>query len=230
MIRRALIVLLAVFGLSCVPAGASQLTVSSQALTTFRSCVLTPVTSSSTVALDSSVDQNVPNTNQGTATSLTVKSHSSRNVRTYVRFDLTRCAPAIPSTATVTSSTLRAIPSALANQCRTYDVFRVNSSWVETSVTWNNQPFGTSINNPPTASRTSSINVGTAPCQNSTINQYVSGWNVTTDVQAFMTGTANNGWMIRDDVENSGTARTSIFYAKNANTIAAPQLIVNYAT
>jgi hypothetical protein len=37
--------------------------------------------------------------------------------------------------------------------------------------------------------------------------------------------------MIRDDVENSGTARTGTFAAKDANVAgAAPQLVVDYTT
>src|SRR5438105_2776921 len=111
---------------------------------------------------------------------------------------------------------------------RTEDVFKVTSSWTEAGITWNHQPFGTSVNNPPTGSRTSSINVGSSPCQNSTNNTYVSGWDVAVDVQAFVNGSSSNfGWMIRDDTENSATARTATFATKNANVLlASPQLVI----
>ncbi len=227
--RGLIIAVVCAVGLGTLPAFGAPLAVSSGAITTFRACVLTPVTAGSSAAFDVSVDQSAPTQNQGMVTTLTVRSHSNRNVRAYVRFDLTRCSPTIPSSATITSAMLRMVPTAVANQCRTYDVFRVGASWVETTATWNNQPFGTAINNPSSASRTSFVNVGVAPCQNSAINQYVSGWDVTADVRAFATGTTDHGWMIRDDVEGSAAARTTTFIAKETG-IGTPQLIVSYST
>ena len=48
-------------------------------------------------------------------------------------------------------------------------------------------------------------------------------------VAAFVTGTANYGWMLRDDAENSGTTRTITFSTKELATLAqAPQLVVTY--
>jgi hypothetical protein len=59
----------------------------------------------------------------------------------------------------------------------------------------------------------------------------VSGWDVTPDVAAFVAATANYGWMIRDDVENSSTARTSTYRTQEQNNAAqGPQLIVNYTS
>ena len=55
---------------------------------------------------------------------------------------------------------------------------------------------------------------------------------VTTDVAAWVAGSStNNGWMIRDDTENSATARTTTFSAKNLGTAAqAPELVISYVT
>jgi hypothetical protein len=108
----------------------------------------------------------------------------------------------------------------------------VSSTWAEGTITWNNQPFGTTLNNPATASRTDSFNVGTpAGCQNLAAG-YITGADTTTDVAAWVAGTASNyGWMIRDDTESSTTARTVTFSAKDLNTLAqAPQLVVTYVT
>ena len=60
----------------------------------------------------------------------------------------------------------------------------------------------------------------------------LTGADVSTDVGAFVAGTAtNNGWMIRDDTESSATARTVTFSAKDLGTLAqAPQLVVTYVT
>jgi len=120
----------------------------------------------------------------------------------------------------------------LPGVCRTEDIFATTASWTETVITWNNQPFGTTTNNPPSGSRTDAITIGAAPCQNTIGNAYVTGWDVTSDVQGFVAGTStNNGWMIRDDAENSATARNARFSTKNANLIAqAPQLTIIYVT
>jgi hypothetical protein len=230
-VRRLAIVVACFLGATVAPAVAAPLTVTSGSLSMFRTCSLTPLTGASTVGFDTYVDQSLATTNFGSATGLTVQSrNSSRNMRVYIRFDLSQCSPAIPSSATVSSALLRMVPIAVASNCRTYDIFRVSSSWVESSATWSNQPFGTSINNPPTASRTSSSNIGAAPCTNTADNVYTSGWDVTSDVRAFVTGTVNNGWMIRDDIENSGsTARTTTFYSSDTGSIASAQLIINYS-
>lgn len=47
---------------------------------------------------------------------------------------------------------------------------------------------------------------------------------------AFISGAvANNGWMIRDDVEGSATVRNVRYSAKNlADLTQAPQLVITY--
>jgi hypothetical protein len=230
---RVLVAILIVLGLTSGPVLGAALSVTSSSLTTFRTCTLTPLTALSNVGTDSTVDEASPTTALGTSTSLTVTSRSSsRNARVYLRFDLTRCNPAIPSSAIINAANLRMVPMAVATACRTYDVFRVTASWSETTITWNNQPFGTTLNNPPTASRTTSNAVGAAPCTNTSTNVYTSRWNVTSDVATFVAGTQTNfGWMIRDDAESeSSTARTTSFYSRDIGSIASAQLIVDYAT
>ena len=209
---------------------ANTFPVVSRSLTVIGTCTLTANPSTTTVTADTEARQGSATSNFGTATSMNVASGSSLNRRIYIRFDLTKCSPAIPSTVTVKLATLRLFVTALPAVCRTHDIFRVTSSWTESTLTWNNQPFGTSINNPASGSRTSSLDVGASPCQNSASTQYVTGWAVAADVQAFVSGTAtNNGWMIRDDVEGSSTTRTGTYSTKNLGTLArAPQLVVTY--
>ncbi|MDH3189956.1 MAG: DNRLRE domain-containing protein, partial [Acidimicrobiia bacterium] len=171
-----------------------------------------------------------PAATAGSATFVEVRSSANANRRTYLRFDLAACTPAIPTSATVTGSLLRLFVTAVPAACRTHDIFRVTATWTEAALTWNNQPFGTTINNPVSGQRTSFITVGAAPCQNTTANVYVNGWDVKSDVQAFIAGTSTNyGWMIRDDVEGSATARSATFSSKNNNVLLrAPQLTINY--
>jgi hypothetical protein len=211
---------------------AATLSLASKTLTVYRTCTLTATPSTSTAETDAFGNQQTANGTNGTATTMDVQSSNGANRRVYIRFDLTRCRTAIPATATVTSAVLRLFVSAVPAVCRTEDAFRVTASWAEGTITWNNQPFGTTVNNPPTAQRTSAITIGGAPCQNTATGTYVNGWDVTADLAAFVAGTATNyGWMIRDDAENSATARLARFSTREANVLAqSPQLIITYGT
>jgi hypothetical protein len=211
---------------------ASGLSLTSQALTPYRTCLLSGTPSSTTAVADVSVRQGSPTSNFGTATTNDVASALSLNRRFYLRFDYSTCIPAIPASATIRLATLRLYLTALPAACRTLDIFPATASWTEAGITWNNQPFGTTLNNPPTASRTGSFGVGTpVGCQNR-VAGFTTGAVVTTDVAAWIAGSATNvGWMVRDDVENSATARTSTFSAKNLGTAAqAPELVITYVT
>jgi len=212
---------------------AASLSFSSQALTPYRTCVLSGTPATTTAAIDASVRQGSATSNFGTSTTNDVASGSAANRRLYVRFDLTQCSPAIPSSAVVRLATLRMYATVLPAVCRTVDIFRVTATWTEAGITWNNQPFGTTINNPASGSASDSYGAGSAAgCQNPSINAYITGAVVTPDVAAFVAGTATNfGWMLRDDVEGSATLRTQTYAAKNLGTASqAPQLVITYVT
>jgi hypothetical protein len=218
-------------GLVATTGFAASLSVSSQALAPYRTCTLTATTAASTAAIDASVRQASATSNFGTSTTNDVASASAANRRLYIRFDLTLCSPAIPGSATIRLATLRLFATVLPTAvCRTVDIFRVTATWTEAAITWNNQPFGTAINNPATGSRVDAFNVGTqAGCQNLTANAYVVGADVTTDVIAFVGGTSNFGWMLRDDAEGNAVAMTFTSSAKNlASASQGPQLIITY--
>src|SRR6476620_11992929 len=214
---RLLFALLLVFPFANASIGyASSLSVASANLTVFATCTLSGTTGASASVRDSFVDENAPTTTNGSAATMSSQSRNNRNRRSYVSFDLTTCAPSVPSSAVVTGATLRlwvtAVPVAT---CRTEDVFAVTSAWTQSAVTWNNQPFGTAINNPASAARTDSITIGSgAGCTIGSAAQYVP-WNVTTNVANFVSGGATNfGWMIRDDAEGAnGVGFTVTFSA-----------------
>ena len=210
---------------------ADSIPVNSANLTVFRNCVLSGTIAASTSMIDSGVSQATPATNSGAAVTMLVRSSGAVNQRAYVQFDLTKCTPSIPVAATVSNATLRLWATAVATQCRTEDIFPATAAWTEAAITWNNQPFGTALNNPASGTRTDGVNVGTAPCTYTAAAQYVS-WNVTADAQKFAAGTmTNNGWMIRDDVEGSATARTNTYGTSDAASVPrAPQLVVSYST
>lgn len=228
---RVAVVALAIAAVLTVAGFAASLSLTSQALTPYRTCVLSGTPATTTVAIDASVRQGSATSNFGTQTTNNVATQSGQNRRLYARYDLTQCSPAITSSATVRLATLRMYATGLAASCRTIDIFRVTATWTEAGITWNNQPFGTSINNPASGSATDSFGIGTpAGCQNTATNSYFVGADVTADVAAFVAGTATNyGWMLRDDVEGSGTAYTETFSAKNLGTAGqAPQLVITY--
>ncbi len=214
-------------------AAAADLNLTSENLTPYRTCTLTATPATTTSIIDSNVRQGSATSNFGTTTTMLVSSSGAANQRVYIRFDLTACTVAIPATATIRLATLRLFATVLPAACRTVDVFKVTATWAETTITWNNQPFGTTLNNPPTGSRTDSFDIGTpVGCQNLTANAYILGADVTSDVAAFVAGSATNfGWMLRDDVEASATARSSTYATKNLGTVnRAPQLVITYVT
>jgi len=221
-----------VLGVGMLPGSAASLTLTSQRFTPYRTCTITATPATTTAVTDTTARQSTANGNFGALTTLTVSSANGANQRTYLRFDMTLCSPAIPASATVRLATLRLYMSAVPAACRVLDIFRVTAAWGETTLTWNNQPFGTTINNPPTGSRSGTFSVGTpAGCQNQAAG-YVVGGTVTADVSSFVAGGATNfGWMIRDDVEGSATTRTATFSAKELGTIVQePQLVITYVT
>jgi len=206
--------------------------VTSQNLTPVRTCVVTATPTTTSSQGDATVKQGSPTTNSGSATTVTVQSGSGANNRLYLQFTLAACSPAIPASATVRLATLRMYVSARAAVCRTLDIFPVTAAWTEAAITWNNQPFGTTLNNPPTASRTASFNVGNvAGCQNQALG-YAAGSTVTADLQAYVSGSATNyGWMIRDDAEGSATTNTETLSAKELGSLAREtQLVISYVT
>jgi xanthosine utilization system XapX-like protein len=218
-------------GIGLVSGFAAGLSLTSQNFTPYRTCTITATPSTTTAIADTTAQQGSPTTNFGSATTISVSSFNSANQRIYVRFDLTTCNPAIPASATVRLATLRLYMTVVPAACRVLDLFPATVAWGETTLTWNNQPFGTAPNNPATGSRTGTFSVGSpAGCQNLATGTYVTGGTVTADVARFVAGTATNfGWMIRDDGEGTSPARTATFSAKEQGTVAQePQLVITY--
>ncbi|MDQ6793316.1 MAG: DNRLRE domain-containing protein [Chloroflexota bacterium] len=220
-------------GFSLVRAAAASLGLTSQLFTPYRTCTVTATPATTTAVIDATVRQGSPAANFGAIATLTASSGSGINQRVYLKFDLTVCSPVIPASAIVRLATLRLYMTAVPAACRTLDLFPVTTAWTEAVVTWNNQPFGATINNPVSGSRTGSFSVGTpVGCQNQAAGSYVTGGTVTADVASFVSGGSTNlGWMIRDDAEGSATTRTATFSAKELGTVAQePQLVITYVT
>ena len=84
-------------------------------------------------AADTWVASSTPTTNYGTSTILGLQP----NVYSYIRFNLS----GIPANATVQSAVLRLfVDGPSVPIAGTFNVYQVNTSWSETTMTWNNKP------------------------------------------------------------------------------------------
>jgi hypothetical protein len=125
------------------------------------------------------------------------------NFRALVRFTL----PAVPAGCSLQAATLR-LYAASAASGRTLQAWRIAVAWTEGGVTWSNQPAATG-----TAATTTS---GTGYRQ----------WSVTAQVQAMYAG-ANNGFLIRDAVENNSGAEQQLHSREKGQNV--PQLVLTFA-
>ena len=145
---------------------------------------------------------------------------------------LTQCSPTIPLAATIRLATLRHYSERRTRRRLPNDRHLQVERDLDRGRDHLEQPaLRDDPEQPCVGHPTGSFNVGTpAGCQNQTAG-YVVGATVTSDVAAFVSGTTNFGWMLRDDVEASATTRTSTFSGKDLGTLAqAPQLVITYTT
>lgn len=137
------------------------------------------------VSNDSWTDQAAPTVSNGTSSALQVRSGSAANRRTYLRFSLTT-----RKHCTLQSAQLR-LYNRVPTAGRVIDVHRADPAqspqWDAGSITWNNQPA-------PTGTGAGS----TAPAA-----PQIQTWDVTAHTTVLLTG-PNNGFVLRDRVENDG--------------------------
>jgi hypothetical protein len=126
----------------------------------------------------------------------------SINMRALVRFSL----PAAPAGCVLSSATLRLYAASAAGG-RTLQALRLAASWSEGGVTWNTQPATTG------AAATTASGTGYRE------------WDVGGQVQAMYTG-ANNGFLIRDAVENGGGAEQQLHAREKGE--SPPQLMLRF--
>jgi hypothetical protein len=132
---------------------------------------------------------------------------SSRNERTFVKFNL----PSDPEGCQFAGAELRLFQDS-GESGRTIRVYRSSSGWSEASITWNNQPAATG--SPASAPSSGSSNVWRT-------------WDVTTLVNTMMSG-SNDGFMVRDSVENSSKEEQVYRSSENSSSSTRPQLVLTY--
>jgi hypothetical protein len=137
--------------------------------------------------------------------------HVSDADRSLLQFDLA----SIPNGASVSNAQLVLCFASIAPSAagRTHELNRPTSGWTETTVTWNNQPGGNS----------GQAVTWTIPSIPGCVSL-----DVTSSLQAWVGGTANNGWRITD--EDEGTAQ-HVEYVTREDPVSGlrPTLNVTYA-
>ncbi len=184
---------------------------SAERLTTYSAATSVPLERCTLTAVaDSDVDTLL---NTGTATTLRVRSSNLGNRRAFVRFDLASCGLGADDAirAAAVSLSIGTAPSS----SRTHEVRRVTATWSETGITSTNQPA-------VAASATAVQATGTTAGATVT-------WDVLADVQAFRSGTTNDGWRISDATENAATAVEGVYRSREtANAGDRPTLTIDY--
>jgi hypothetical protein len=161
-------------------------------------------TTTLTANADAWIEQNSPSNNKGDDSTLKVRTKGpADNARAFVRFGL----PAAPEGCVLASASLR-LYSDSAKDGRTLEALRVSGTWTEGGVTWTNQPGTTGA----AASTTSGLGYRT--------------WDVGAQVQAMLDAGINDGFLIRDALENQDSEQSLHSREKGSN---LPQLVVAWA-
>ena len=133
--------------------------------------------------------------------------------RSYVQFDLS----SIPSTAVVTSANLGLYYfQTFASVAAPVGVYRVNSSWSESTITWNNQPTS--------AATTEYTRTVPGPVSN-----YFQYWYIDDLVQGWVDGSiANYGVVVRDTDETTTKACKGFYASEWLYGPRHPKLVIRY--
>lgn len=167
---------------------------------------------------DAELDQASPTTNAGSSIQMRTYPWSpSWTRRSIVKFDLS----SIPTGSQVSAATLTLAETGTFGSTRTIGVHRVTTNWTESAVTWNS---------PWTTAGGDFVSTPTATASVSWTGLLDSdSWDVTTDVSAFVGGTATNyGWIVKDETENSSQQWWGFGTKENTTTSNRPKLTVVY--
>lgn len=144
-------------------------------------------------------------------------SNTSRERRGLIRFDVTE----IPEGSTITSATLQlTVPNGNVANSPNFALHRMNTAWGEGNksgrngaaagageATWNDSGFG-AWGSPGAASGIDYVAAASANTNVLGVGSY--NWTssgLSADVQAWVNGTTNNGWIVLETTGSNGTAR-----------------------
>jgi large repetitive protein len=127
--------------------------------------------------------------------------------RSVVAFNL----PSVPARCTLAGATLHLYASNPAGG-RTINALRLNGSWTESGVTWNNVPATT----------------GTAASSASLSSAGWQSWNVLSQTQAMYAG-ADNGFLVKDSADSAVLSVQQIYQSRNGTPDSQdPQLVLTF--
>ena len=174
-------------------------------------------------AQDAWIDQGKLTQNKGADGSLRVKAQAGSLRRSLVQFNLS----GIPATGCVQTATLKMTLTSVGRSARSYAVHRLSSAWVEgtsassSGVTWQRRTATVPWSLPGGDFATNA----TATASTATTAGSVVQWDVTADVRAFVGGTTNNGWIVKDTAESANAE--FVFGSRENGTVSKrPQLQV----
>lgn len=162
-----------------------------------------------TASADSDVDEEFPNTNHGTATTLQLDSNAGKRNRPYLTFTL----PPLPAGCALTAATLRISPAVTGGALATHNLYRITTPWTETGISWNAQP--STANPAPFADPGISLNPPPIDLD------------ALATVQAMYAGTAY-GFSIRSTYEGSGSGSYNSYYDSREASSGKPQLVLTW--
>jgi hypothetical protein len=177
---------------------------------------------------DTGIKQDSPNKNFGAQASLTLNQGAGRVL---VRFDTAAISAAVGSGSLASAQLQLYIGSNAANwgaTGRTVDVYRVVTAWTESGATWNCAQDTNPANR--AADCATQWNGGTTADDASdtvVVTNASSAWiqfDVTADVQAFLAGTTNDGWLLQKTDE--GQAGRVDLVSKEGAAGQAPRLVL----
>lgn len=169
------------------------------------------VTLTLSVVADAEVRRFQPNTNFGTLQTLQVDPAVLTTTRALLRFDVSQ----LPVGSTIAAANLRLCETQgnSAGAGHTHTIQRAASTWTELGVTWSNQP-------PVSATVTATqIVPPSASCVFT---------DVSPDVQSWVGGANNYGWMLSDQQETLLGGATQYASREHNSVTHRPQLVVTY--
>ena len=184
---------------------------------------------------DAYIRSDLPANSAGTGTSMIIgKTYTAGYRRSLLQFDVS----GIPANSTINSATVRLFdvsPNGTATGVpnngnpqltgtQTYQFRRLTTSWSQSTVTFNT-PWTTA------GGDFSGSVTGTITSTNADNLGFVTSTNLAADVQLWVDGTANHGWLLRHATETGSASLATIkWYATSEETIPArrPRLVINY--
>jgi hypothetical protein len=164
---------------------------------------------------DATLNQASPNSNN-VGNTLTVSGITGANDRAILEFDLSRIPNVGVKSATLTLNVVTA-PSASV----TYGAYPVSAFWQANAATWKTRVATTTWTTAggdaaATATGTATVNASST----------TAAFTVTGDVQNWYNGSANYGWLIKD--QGAPDTSTTVFGSKQASNATSPELTVQF--